>query len=233
MVAKLTDRDRQNTWEQAYTHFETPKQERRKFVRRLRRLGVNRWDRELRVVELFCGRGSALSAWEQLGFKSIEGVDLSAELVRKYSGKAQCCVADASRLPFLDQSRDVVCVQGGLHHLCLGEDLHQTLSEIHRVLSSSGRLVVVEPWQTPFLRLVHRMTDSGLVRRVSKRAAAFAAMVALERETYEAWLNSPAEVLEMLQRFVEVSTLRIGRGKMMLVGIRKDPPPAQSAGSRQ
>ena len=47
-------------WEQAYQRFETPAEERAKFVRRLRRLGVHHWDRASRVIEVCSGRGNGL-----------------------------------------------------------------------------------------------------------------------------------------------------------------------------
>ena len=73
-----TDIGAQAAWEEAFVSFESPEQERRKFIRRLKGLGVDRWDKELRVLELFCGGGSGLSAWEQMGFENIEGMDISA-----------------------------------------------------------------------------------------------------------------------------------------------------------
>jgi hypothetical protein len=49
-------------WEAAYLRFETPEQEIRKFEKRLLRLGAGAWPRDLRIVELFCGRGNGLRA---------------------------------------------------------------------------------------------------------------------------------------------------------------------------
>ena len=64
-------------WEAAYLRFETPEQEIRKFVKRLRALGVSKWPRDNEIVELFCGRGNGLRALQSLGFTRVEGVDLS------------------------------------------------------------------------------------------------------------------------------------------------------------
>src|SRR5262245_26105039 len=95
-------------WELAYKRFETPEQEVRKFMRRLRAMGASTIEKHQRVVELFCGRGNGLVALSRLGFSRIEGVDLSAALVSQYSGAAHCQVADCRNLPFDDCSRDVV-----------------------------------------------------------------------------------------------------------------------------
>ncbi len=210
-----------DTWERAYLRFQSPDQEVEKFVRRLRRLGVDRWDRELRVGELFCGRGNGLAAWLGLGFEHVEGLDRSEPLLARYRGAARVQVGDARSMPFDDGSLDVICVQGGLHHLSLPDDLLEVLGEIHRVLSPGGRLVLVEPWLTPFLRLVHAACAVRPLRSRVPRLEALATMIDLERATYEAWLAAPRDILAALRRVVEPETLRIGRGKLMLVGRRK------------
>ncbi len=104
-------------WEKAYGRFETPEQEITKFVKRLNAVGAAKWDRNLRIVELFCGRGNGLHALSRLGFANIEGVDLSESLLAQYQGPAKCYVCDCRQLPFDNASRDVLIVQGGLHHL--------------------------------------------------------------------------------------------------------------------
>lgn len=104
-------------WETAYARFETPAQEIRKFTRRLTKLGVAHWSRRAEIVELCCGRGNGLHALNQLGFTRLAGVDLSASLVRQYEGPATLYVCDCRQLPFDTQSKDIVIVQGGLHHL--------------------------------------------------------------------------------------------------------------------
>ena len=133
--------------EAAYSRFETSGQEIRKFIRRLRSMGAMSWDRNPAVVELFCGRGNGLVALSRLGFSKIEGVDLSPSLLSQYNGPARCHVADCRSLPFEDGSKDMIIIQGGLHHLqTLPEDLDRCLSEMHRVLKVNGKVLIVEPW---------------------------------------------------------------------------------------
>jgi len=54
-------------WEDAYLRFETPEQEVRKFIGRLKFMDAMKWRRNAKIVELFCGRGSGLRALHQLG----------------------------------------------------------------------------------------------------------------------------------------------------------------------
>jgi ubiquinone/menaquinone biosynthesis C-methylase UbiE len=185
-------------WEAAYLRFETPEQEIQKFVSRLRKLGSAQWPRNSEIVELFCGRGSGLNALEQLGFTRLEGVDLSPRLIAQYRGPAKCFIGDCRHLPLADRSKDVLIVQGGLHHLpTLPEDLEQTFAEMQRVLRREGRAVFVEPWLTPFLKLVHWVSAHSLARRLSNRLDALATMIQFERDTYEQWLTQPELITRM------------------------------------
>lgn len=212
-----------SAWEAAYLRFESAQQEIDKFRKRLVRLGADQWSRDAAIVELFCGRGGALCAWEQLGFARLEGVDLSERLLRQYQGSARLYVCDARDLPFDSASRDIVAVQGGLHHLeLLPQDLERTLAGVARVLRPGGLFVAVEPWLTPFLRAVHAVSEIKVVRRALPRFDAFATMVEHERSTYEAWLQSPDLITQLLRKHFEPQQLRTRLGKLEFVGRRRD-----------
>src|SRR5258708_39455944 len=188
-------------WEAAYLGVETPEEEIRKFTERLRRLGVSKWPRETNVVELFCGRGNGLHALARLGFRNIEGVDLSPRLLAEYAGAARGYAGDCRELPFADKSKDAAIVQGGLHHLpILPDDLERVFAELRRVLRPEGRVVFVEPWLTSFLRVVHRVAQNPLARRLSVKLDALATMIENERQTYENWLGRPREISQLAGR---------------------------------
>lgn len=220
--AMNTDRSRPtetDPWETAYARFETPAQEIRKFTRRLGKLGAANWPRDADVVELFCGRGNGLHALSNLGFKRIEGVDLSPSLVAQYQGPARLYVGDCRQLPFAARSKDIVIVQGGLHHLTsLPQDLEQTLAETSRILREHGLLAVVEPWLTPFLAMVHRVCRSKITRRMIPKIDAFATMVEFEGEIYTRWLAQPESILSLFTRFFHEEFHSIGWGKCLYVG---------------
>jgi SAM-dependent methyltransferase len=210
-------------WEQAYLRFQSPEQEIRKFVRRLRKLGATRWPRDAAVVELFCGRGNGLHALERLGFTNLTGVDLSPTLATRYQGPARTIVHDCRHLPFPDASYDVAVVHGGLHHLpSLPDDLARTLSEVRRVLRTGGRFVVVEPWRTPVLDLVHAITRQPAARRLWPKLDAYQTMQEHERETFERWISAPAEILALLRGTFATERCSTGWGKLHFVG-RKAP----------
>jgi len=211
-------------WEAAYERFETPAQEREKFLARLRRLGADQWPRDLEVVDIFCGRGGGLKAWESLGFERLEGVDLSESLLSRYDGRAQLYVGDCRRMAFADSSRDVICVQGGLHHLpTLPDDLDAVVAEVRRVLRPKGRFVVVEPWLTPFLRAVHALCDQPLARRASAKIEALDCMIKREQRTYFQWLARPGEIRAALTQGFDTSREVVAWGKLYWVGTKRPP----------
>jgi ubiquinone/menaquinone biosynthesis C-methylase UbiE len=209
-------------WEAAYLRFETPEEEIQKFIARLNRLGAPGWPRNAEIVELFCGRGNGLVALERVGFTRLEGVDLSPRLVAQYRGPAKCFVADCRQLPFADRSKDVLIVQGGLHHLLtLPEHLQQSFTEMQRVLRKEGRVLFVEPWLTPFLKFVHKLSENPVMRRVSNRMDALATMIQFERRTYEQWLSQPDLIKQVARaHFVPVHE-SFAWGKWNFVGTPK------------
>ena len=206
-------------WEAAYLAFETPEQEIRKFIRRLRKAGAGQWPRDWRVVELFCGRGNGLHAPRRLGFRNIEGVDLSPHLLGNYRGDATCYVCDCRNLPFADHSKDLLVVQGGLHHLGkLPEELEQTFAEMQRVLRNDGLVMLVEPWLTPFLRLAHVVCQTRVARRYSPKVDALATMIEHERGTYEQWLGGAVEILSLSRAHFLPIKESFALGKWSFVG---------------
>ena len=100
---------------------------------------------------------------------------------------------------------ELFCGRGGgvraLHSL---EDLDQVLAEAKRVLRDNGLLLVVEPWLTPFLSLVHTLCRSRLIRALSPKIDACATMIHYELKTYQQWLNQPLLVLDSLHKAFRV-----------------------------
>jgi SAM-dependent methyltransferase len=206
-------------WEAAYARFETPEEEIRKFVKRYRRLGLNALARSSQIVELFCGRGNGLKALERMGFESLEGVDLSPGLTEQYFGRAQLYVGDCRKLRFDNSSKDLVIIQGGLHHLpSLPSDVERVFSEIDRILRPDGRVAIVEPWLTPFLRFVHAVSASHAMRRVWPKLDALASMNEREQVTYDAWLSQPQLISRLMAKYFVPERQFSRLGKIFFLG---------------
>lgn len=211
----------QDAWESQYSRFETPNQEFRKSLRRLRKFGAPSWKRNWEVVELFCGRGSGLKALETMGFSRIVGVDISATLLGRYSGKAATLNADCRKRIFLNGSKDVIIIQGGLHHLRFPHDLVATLDEVTNALRMGGLVAIMEPWRTPFLQFVHFVARQKLARSLWSKLDAFESTYQLEKATYDAWLANGPKVLKLLHERFHPVRERLGWGKLLFVGRKK------------
>jgi ubiquinone/menaquinone biosynthesis C-methylase UbiE len=210
--------DSVRAWEDAYLRFETPDQEIAKFTSRLHALGAQRWRKDARILDLFCGRGNGLVALERLGFSDLLGVDLSPRLAGLHTGRARMIAADCRALPISTASQDIAIVQGGLHHLTdVRRDLPAVIAEVQRVLKPGGRFVVVEPWLTPFLRLAHAVS-AGPARKLWGRLDALATMIEYEGEVYLRWLESPDFILTALTGAFTPERTEQRWGKLQFVG---------------
>ncbi|MEE8243594.1 MAG: class I SAM-dependent methyltransferase [Pseudomonadales bacterium] len=211
-------------WEDAYRRFEDPETEARKFVGRLRKLGAGEWSERARILEIFCGRASGLVALNRLGFKNVEGLDLSESLLSESRAVATALyVADCRDMQLEGESYDVVIAQGGLHHLpSIPIDLERCVSEVHRVLRTNGKFVVVEPWDTSFLQFVHRAIRFRPLRKVVPKIDALHIMIEQEAATYFAWLSKPRIILDTLTQRFRTEHQCIGWGKLNWCGIKSD-----------
>lgn len=137
-----------------------------------------------RTLEYGCGQGSAAFDLARSGADVI-GIDISPVAVEQATARGAAeglserldfRVMDAENLDFPDDSFDVVCGSGILHHL----DLARSYAEIARVLKPGGTAVFTEPMghnpainayrnRTPQLRTVDEhpllMDDLELARR--------------------------------------------------------------------
>jgi hypothetical protein len=67
------------------------------------------------------------------------------------------------------------------------------------VLRKTGQAMFVEPWLTPFLRLVHWLAARELARGCSTKLDALQTMAEHERRTYQQWLSQPDLILKTVR----------------------------------
>ncbi len=107
-------------------------------------------DSDCRVLDVACGVGTTSFYLAKTHQCEVDGVDISETLIEKAkrhqletanTDRIRFTVADATRLPFLDNTFDVVVSQA---FFILVDEKDNALSEITRVLKPGGRIGALE-----------------------------------------------------------------------------------------
>ena len=125
-----------------------------------------------RLLEVGCGMGTDLLQFAR-GGANVTGVDLTPRSVETsrhhlelYGQKGDFALTDAERLPFADESFDVVYSNGVLHHT---PDTAEAVREVHRVLRPRGLARVMlyyrHSWNYWFEIVLHRGLFRGQLLR--------------------------------------------------------------------
>jgi SAM-dependent methyltransferase len=112
---------------------------------------LGRLDRGERILDLGCGAGTdSLIAAQMVGAEgSVAGIDMTAQMLEKARAavvemgveNVEFVEGEIERLPFLDESFDVVISNGVID---LVPDKDAVFSEIHRVLRPGGRIQIAD-----------------------------------------------------------------------------------------
>ena len=109
-------------------------------------------DQSSRVLDVACGPGIVACTFAEYA-AHVTGIDLTPAMIgqarerqqRLSLGNIDWRVGDATRLPFEDQSFDVVVTRYSFHHMPRPE---LTLAEMRRVCRLGGRVVVIDATPT-------------------------------------------------------------------------------------
>ncbi len=96
-----------------------------------------------KLLDMGCGNGRHLEVAMNLSY-DIVGLDASRKLLdisfKRISGKGHLVSGDVKKLPFLDDSFDIVLYIATIHHLSEGRV--ESVREARRVLKPGGRILV-------------------------------------------------------------------------------------------
>jgi SAM-dependent methyltransferase len=118
------------------------------------------------VIEIGCGKGHFLESVRdraRLSGRTLVGLDVSRAVFSLPAAGLTGVQADGEVLPFRSGCAACVVYDGALHHLI---DYRAALREAIRILAPGGRLVIFEPLSSPFSRLIHRVLDPFVFRKV-------------------------------------------------------------------
>lgn len=113
-----------------------------------------------RVLDVCCGTGEFSIRLKKQTGNVVYGVDFSQGMVSKAKSKygeseVNFSIADAQRLPFLDNSFTCVTVSFALRNVT---DLKKTITEMSRVLKKGGKIIILDlgkPRSTVFKKLYY------------------------------------------------------------------------------
>jgi len=100
-----------------------------------------------RILDVATGTGKQAYAFAKKGY-DVTGIDLSEDMLKEAIGKKKCEnakfeIADATRLPFEENSFDVSCVSFALHDMILSIR-EKALKELVRVTKAEGTIIIVD-----------------------------------------------------------------------------------------
>jgi len=93
------------------------------------------------VLDIACGTGDFARAFAQAGPRRVVGCDFAHAMLMRAVGGMKWVEADALRLPFEDGSFTIASCAFGIRNFA---DFDAGLREMHRVLRSGGRAIILE-----------------------------------------------------------------------------------------
>lgn len=182
-----------------------------------------------RLLEIGCGLGTDLLQFAR-GGAEVTAIDLTARSVeasrqhlRLYGCDGDFAISDAERLPFANESFDVVYSNGVLHHT---PDTHLAVSEIHRVLKSGGLARVMLYHRHSINYWTHIILLEGLLRAKFIRGFSTADILSHRAEFNESGgrplvkVYSRKEARQLFANFREVTIqiAQLTRGELFPLG---------------
>ena len=106
------------------------------------------FEKGMKLLEPGCGRGEFLNNFKQLGL-DVVGIDISPEAVEfENDFEVKLCDIEKEKLPFDDNSIDIVYSKSFIEHLHYPE---RYLEEAYRVLKPNGIFLTLTPdWQSNY-----------------------------------------------------------------------------------
>lgn len=108
------------------------------------------------ILDVGCGTGTMLWMVKNL-FEGVKacGIDFSEKMIARASelldGRAELVLGDADKLPWSDNSFDLVICNSSFHHY---PEPMKVLREMRRTLKPEGWLIIADPWWSSAKRFI-------------------------------------------------------------------------------
>lgn len=112
-----------------------------------------------KILDVGCGNANLFDLLPN-GKYELHGIDFSENMILEARNNckvnASFCVGDAEKLPFDNDTFDIIVCNASFHHYI---HPNEVLQEMHRVLKDGGKLLIGDPYIPTFIRpLINRIT---------------------------------------------------------------------------
>lgn len=115
-----------------------------------------------KILDVGCGNANLFGLLPN-GKYELHGIDFSENMILEAKNncrvEASFSVGDAEKLPFEDDTFDIIVCNASFHHYV---HPNEVLREMHRVLKDGGKLLIGDPYIPTLIRpLINRITKYG------------------------------------------------------------------------
>lgn len=164
-TGEKTIRRETGQWHEAYRSDALTQRRWATHFKKLKRAGILAAAQDDRILDICCGEGEMLEMLAARGMKSLIGADLVSE----YPGRPtiaprrwQYVASSADKLPFKPGTFDWVLCAHSLHHLGGLANIKALVEDAYTCLKPGGRLVLIDHYDSPQLRLALAVLCSPL-----------------------------------------------------------------------
>ena len=185
-------------WQEAYHSKALKRRRETTYARKLRRLGLCDPTPDTRTLDIACGSGEALQTLATAGFAKLYGLDLDT-LPTTAPEPFHRTLGDGGCLPFADAAFDQILCLHSLHHFRSLDHIGDLLAEARRVLKPSGALLLIDHFDSFYLRAIFRLLQ---IRCPLYPAAArhFGDQLRDEREIVAWWLDNWRALFPLIEQ---------------------------------
>lgn len=154
-----------------------------------------------KILDLAAGTGTSSVAIDKAAQVQVVASDLSAQMIAEGERRhpyIEFVQANATDLPFEDNSFDVVTISFGIRNI---EDVQKALSEMHRVVKPGGRIIICEfsmP-SNPVVKLLYKLYMNTVMKFIANKFSSSPTAYTYLKDSIIGWFTPSQLGAKMMQ----------------------------------